>query len=91
MHLIRGMESNVFTKQILTGRKNKVVSLKYCSEVTFKKNEVRSWFSNMYSGGKRFIANHWLHCFSLLFCLQSVFTTDFIFYSIVLLSYLANA
>lgn len=81
----------MFTKRVLTGRKNKVISLKYCSEVTFKKSEVGSWFSNMYSGGEQFIANHLLHWFSLLFCLQSVFTADFVFYSIVLLSYLANA
>lgn len=90
MHIIRSVESKVFTEQVLTGRNNKIITFKYCSEITFQKSKAGSWFPKMYSRGEQFIANHLLHWFSLLFRLITVLQqTEF--YSFVLMSYLANA
>jgi len=76
--------------QGLTSRKNKVITFKYCSEVTFKMGKEKSWFTKMYSEGEQFIANYLLRWFKPFILLANCFTTDFEFYSVVP-SYPANA
>lgn len=45
---------------------------KYCSEISFEKGRTGTWFSKLYFEGEQFIANHFLHWLSFLFCLQTV-------------------
>lgn len=85
------IEGKVFTKQVLTGRKSKIITFKYYSEITSKMGKERRWFFNMYYGGEQFIANHLLHWFKPFIFFAKCFTTDFEFCSFVLLSNSANA
>lgn len=52
-------------------QREQIVTFKYYSEITFKKGKAGIWFRK-YSGNKQFLANHLLHWFIFLFCLQTV-------------------